>query len=419
MERLDKTQKALISVNALRAILTLFTSTFLTSYIISLSPENVLGQGIINIGILTISELLIYLIAYYFLSKFVDKSNRVSFLRISIVINTMLLVCIVFFGKDLAKWIPVAGALVGISNAFYNSSYTVMRNELIGRKHINTYSLLANVLANIINIIVPIVLGYLIDVSTYSNIAIYVIIISLVQFFLSFLIKSSRPQGSSFELKKYIQLLKTDNYFRGKIKYTYYNAMLAGAKGLYKTLIVILTIYTFKTNLSLGFFTSAFAIASTLLLLIYKHFEDKNKINRLPINLSIGILPVVACIVFIFTKSTIALVILNLTMTIASQFSDYVSTCARDAIIKNLNRYEFIAEHHFMFELLSGFIKTIACIALILVGITGLKALFYIYLLIMMLTNPLKYIIMYKQSKIRDELTRSNLNTSTKPKFNN
>ena len=418
MKNLNKTQKALISVNSLRTILSLFTSTFLTSYIISLNPENVLTQGLINIGTLLFADLLAYIVVYYFLSKLVDKSNRVSFLRISIIINTILLVCIVFFGEQLSQWIPIAGALVGISNAFYNSSYVVMRNELIGRKQINTYTILVNVLSNVINIFVPIVLGYLIDVSTYSNIAIYVIIISIIQYAVSYLIKSSRPQGSAFELNKFLKLLKSDKFVRDKIKYTYYNALAAGAKDFYKTLIIILTIYTFKTNLSLGIFTSVFSIVTTILLLIYKKFEDKNKIKRLPVNLIIGIFPVVSCLLFLITKGIVALTILNLAMTIAILFSDYISACDRDAVIKNLNKYEYIAEHQFLFELFVNIIKGLVCILLIVVGITGLESLFYIYLLLLMLACPVKYLIMYKQSQIREELSNTKeLMTSTKPEF--
>lgn len=418
MKHLDKTQKSLISVNALRSVLSLFTSTFLTSYIISLNPDNVLGQGLINIGTFLIVDMLTYLICYFVLSKFVDKSNRVSFLRISIIINTILLVCIVFFGEQLAKWIPVAGMLVGISNAFYNSSYVVMRNELIGRKQINFYSILANVLANIINIFVPILLGYLIDVSTYSNIAIYVIIISIIQFCLSFLIKSNRPQGSAFELKKYIGLLKTDKYFRSKIKYTYLNAIAAGAKDSFKTLIIILTILTFKTNLSLGIFTSIFSIISTILLLIYKRFEDKNKLRRLPVNITVGIAPLATCILFLITRTTATLIILNLAMTIAVLFSDYISGCDRDAVIKNLNKYEYIAEHQFLFELSANISKMVVTAGLFVIGLIGNETIFYIYLLFLMSTCPVKYLIMYKQSKIREELTNTST-TSTKPEFTN
>ena len=49
--KFNSTQKSLLAVNALRVILELFTSTFMTSYILSLNPENVLGQGVFNIGI--------------------------------------------------------------------------------------------------------------------------------------------------------------------------------------------------------------------------------------------------------------------------------------------------------------------------------------------------------------------------------
>ena len=187
MAKLNKTQKSLLSVHMLRMVLELFTSTFLTSHIISLSPDNIFGSGLFNVAILYISQYIAYILVYNINSYFVDKSNRVSFLRIGIFVNTCFLVAIVFWGEIIANWIVLAGVICGISNAFYYSSYNVMKNELVNRIYMKKYSILTTIITNLINVIIPTILGLLIDISSYSTISIYIIIMTAIQFIISLL----------------------------------------------------------------------------------------------------------------------------------------------------------------------------------------------------------------------------------------
>ena len=403
MSHLNKTQKSLLSVHMLRIVLELFTSTFLTSHIVSINPDNVLGDGLLNIGIFYISQFFVYSLLYLFVSYFVDKSNRVSFLRIGILVNTCLLVALVFFGEKISSWIILAGALCGFSDAFYYSSYLVMKTELTNRGNIKNFNILATIIPNIIKIIVPTLLGFLIDVSSYSNIAIYIVLITIVQFVLSFLIKSNRPQNSKFELKPYFSFLKQNKEVRNKIKYTYLNASLVGPKNTYKIIVIILTIYTFKTNLSLGLFTSIFSILTMLLLILFKKLDNKPKVNEFGIYILIGILPVVACSFMVVWLNKTTLIIYNLCLTIAIYFSEYFGSSERDAIIKNIGKYEYIAEHQFLVETIQNISKILSYILFVIVGLISSILTFKILLMVLILINPIKYLVMYKQRKVRLE----------------
>jgi len=402
--KFDKNQKSLLIVHALRVILELFTSTFMTSYILSLNPENVLGSGVYNIGIFYISWFGIYAVLYFLISFFVDKSNRVSYLRIGIIVNIFLLSALVIWGDIISHWIVLAGALCGISDAFYYSSYLIMRNELNARKSMKKYNLANYIFTNCIKIIIPILLGLLIDITTYSHIAIYVLVLTILQFIITFMINSKKPENSSFELKKYFKKLKQNKELRCKIKYTYLNAFVTGFKTTYKFLVTILTIYTFKTNLSLGIFTSIFAIVTMILLIIYKRFDSSPKVNKFIIYLLLGVLPFAACILLVLNLNTTTLVIYNLFLSITIGFSDYFGTVERDAIIKNLNLHEYIAEHQLCYEIITCFTRIIACTIFIIVGLIGHINAFKILLIFLLLINPIKYFLMYKQREIRKEL---------------
>ena len=165
--KLDRNQNSLLIVHMIRMVLELFTSTFLTSHIISLDPDNIFGTGLFNVAILFISQYVAYIIVYTINSYFVDKSNRVTFLRIGIFVNACFLIAIVLWGEVISHWIIFAGAICGISNAFYYSSFNVMKNEVVHRNTLKHFTILTTVITNIINVIVPVVLGLLIDISSY------------------------------------------------------------------------------------------------------------------------------------------------------------------------------------------------------------------------------------------------------------
>ena len=126
-----------------------------------------------------------YVVTYFILSFFVDKSNRVSFLRIGIFVNMLLLVALVFWGEVISHWVVLAGVICGLDSFFY-ASYYVMKTELNGRRSVKKYNIGATVFTNLIRVVVPTILGFVIDASSYSAVAIYVVLIAVAQFAISF-----------------------------------------------------------------------------------------------------------------------------------------------------------------------------------------------------------------------------------------
>ena len=408
MANLNKTQKSLLWVHMLRMVLELFTSTFLTSHIISLSPDNIFGSGLFNVAILYISQYVAYIVIYNINSYFVDKSDRVSFLRIGIFVNACFLVAIVFWGEIIANWIVLAGAICGISNAFYYSSFNVMKNELVDRRYMKRFSIISTIVTNAISVVVPTILGFLIDVSSYSTISIYILAIIAVQFVISFFIKCKKPTNSKLEMKKYFRFLKTHPDERNKIKYTYINGMLAGIKTTYKIVIIILTIFAFKTNFSLGAFSSIFSLITIGLLLLYRKCEHKPKVNKLAIYLTVGTLPFVAIVVFSLWQSKAMFIVLNCVLTVAIYFSDYFGDAERDAIIKNIDKKEFIAEHNVIIETVKYIVSICVYLLFIIVAQFNNMTVFIILLVAMIAVCPFKFYVMYKQRVIRKQFEVEN-----------
>ena len=127
-------QKTLFAVHMFRVVLELFTTTFLTSHIISVDPNDIFGAGLINIGLFFIAEFITYIIIYLCISFWVGKSNRISFLRAGIVVYAIFLVVMVFYGKSIAEWVMIAGFLSGLSDAFIIQATTLCEtNSTLGQ----------------------------------------------------------------------------------------------------------------------------------------------------------------------------------------------------------------------------------------------------------------------------------------------
>ncbi len=401
-KKFSKTQTCLLLVFLLKIVLELFTQTFLTSHILSVSPDDVFGEGLRNIGLLYISQNATYVISYYALSFFVDKSNRVSFLRVGIVVNMLLLVALVFWGETISSWVVLAGVICGLDSFFY-SSYHVMRTELNGRSTIKQYNIFATIFNNLIKVAVPTILGFVIDASSYSAVAIYVILIAAMQFGLSFGIKSVRPPQSKFEVGKYLKFLKANKPIRKKVGYTYINALLAGFKSTYKTIMIILTVYTFKTNLSLGIFTSIFSLITILLLMLFKKYDDNPRLNKTVVYLVLGFLPFLTCLILVCWINKATLIIFNFSLIVATYFSEYFGSAERDFIIKNIDKGDFVAEHNMLIENIQAAFKVVAYAVFVVVGLFANITAFKILLVIFTILNPIKYLVMLKQRQIRKE----------------
>ena len=413
MAKLPKQQKALLSVHMLRVVLELFTSTFLVSYILAQNPDSIIGKGLINIGLFYVSWNAVYGLVDFAASFLIDKSNRATILRFGIIFNLLLMVALVFWGEKISHWIVLAGALCGMSDAFYYSSYLIMKNELSFKGSFKKYNVSSTVGVNLVKVIVPIIMGYIIDISTFSTIAIYVIAVAVAQFGLTYLIKSTKPKDSKFEIKSFINYLKTDKFAWNKIKFTYLNSILAGIKTTYKTIVIVLTIYIFKTNLSLGIFTSIFSLATMVALIAYRKADPNPKVNKFAIYMTVGVLPVLALIAMLIITNNITLVIMNFTLTIANYFSDYLGSVERDTIIKNLNKYTYVAEHQFVTEIVQIFGRIVTYSLFIVVGLFANFTALKIFLCVVIATNPLKFLVMYKQRLIRKELVAKNKKLET------
>ena len=109
----DKRSTICLSVcHLMYAIINLFISTFLIAHMYSLTTD--LFSYALTVGLFQLSTYITMLIGYYVFSFIVDKTNRIWVYRVANFLEAVLVIVTIFYGKDLAKLVLLAGFLNGL-----------------------------------------------------------------------------------------------------------------------------------------------------------------------------------------------------------------------------------------------------------------------------------------------------------------
>ena len=118
----------------------------------------------------------------------------------------------------------------------------------------------------------------------------------------------------------------------------------------------------------------------------------------------LGFIPLISAIIASFITNNVTLIMLNFFLTLSTYFTDYLGNFERDAIIEDLHKEEFFAEHQVLNEEIQVLGRIIAFITYILIGLSGNFTAFLIMLITFMAFNPFKFIMLYKQRLIRRKI---------------
>ncbi len=392
----DKSSKNfLLGCHIFKKITSLFISTFLIGHIYSFSGD-IFGY-IKNVAIFNICVYLSMMLFYMLFSIFVDKTNRVIFYRISIVLTTILVIMIISFGKELAQLLILAGSLHGLSEALYYSSYNVIKEEMVGKSSIGKYVALTTILIEVVNTICPILLGLLIDITTYSETAIVVGIVCAIQFGLTFGIKSQRPKDSHYSLKEYKQQLRTSPVAK-QLKFLYIICLVYGITTLTSMLINVYVMLNFGSNFSLGAITAIYSLVAVFSLLIFKKFT--NIYNRKPVYIINTALIIIAGIIFVCIPCKATVIMLNIVIAITATIHTDMIEIYRFSILKQAGLYDNIAEHQTVIENRFNTSRTISFILLLIVSFCQSDLLLSIFVLVVLtLLSSVQILLLFFEKK--------------------
>lgn len=261
------------------------------------------------------------------------------------------------------------------------------------------------VISKLIHILFPIVLGTSIEMTSFSNITIYIFILTLLQIVMSFYIDKSKfnteCRKERYSLKNYFKSLTIKQ--REKLNRIYKSAYLYGIMmDTIRVLVVIITIMTFKTSFNLGILTTVFAICSMLSLCIFnKIYKNKNIKIILIICATLVVLGVVGLLLNI---SRTTLIIYNFMYSITTCILEVMLKINSGNMVKENNIEQWVVEHHSCLEGFMDIGRVTGFLLMLLVSLLNNVIYFKILLLLVTICIPIYAKVMYDIEKDKIEI---------------
>jgi MFS family permease len=167
-------------------------------------------------------------------------------------------------------------------------------------------------ISNTLQVIIPLIVGFLLMEYTYSEVAIIFIVIQLICLLLACTFTSKNKHTNKYSLTKYNETIKNHNlvrYFRVNHMIEFLTGFAVSNSAL-GTLITLYVVKMFKTNSNLGIFTSIFMFINVILSYLFaKKAREKDFGKYMTIS---GVLITFSIILFMINTNKATLIFYNL-----------------------------------------------------------------------------------------------------------
>lgn len=395
--KIDKSAKALMACDLTNSVVSLFGETFLVAYFLQISNENIVQVSIYYIILYALLALGSFLLGNMMKSK---PQKRVIIYRFGIIIKSIYILLLILFKEKISQCFIVVAIFYGIAESLYWSTHDVMNMEIVDNNNRRNYMTTKRILSNLIHIIVPIILGTSIELTSFTNISIYVFVLTLFQIIISLYIDVNK-----FEIKEKEEKYSLKNFMnelsivqKEKLNKVYKLSFLYGVMmDTIRVLVIIITIMTFKTSLNLGILTTIFSICTMISLYVFNKFYQKKYLKSLLIFCSVPVVLGVIGLLLNINKTT--LILYNFTYSITVYILEVMFKIKSDNIVKECNIEKWIVEYHTFIDFFMELGRIIGFLLMLIIGLLNNIIYFKILLLIVTVSIPLYAITMYRVEK--------------------
>lgn len=288
-KKIKTEQNIIIIMDAIKKIMTIFLGPFLTAYFISTSTNSIL-----NIAIYYIFTYATMALSTLVVAALAEKRNRIKIFRIGIILNFIYILIIILLKEKIINYLPIISILYGISASCYYFPYNLFIINKVKNTERTNYMVKLFITISVVGILFPIIFGSIITITNYILTAVIVLFISLIQIILSFFITDNHNGDlEEYNLKKAWLELKKNKQVINCLAGEFFIGMNI-CNGALETVMVILILNSFKTNINLGIITSIATLLSILVVKIYGLIYNKRDDKKVIIISSI--IPVISLI---------------------------------------------------------------------------------------------------------------------------
>lgn len=340
-KKIKSEQNIIIIMDAIKKIMTIFLGPFLTAYFISTSTNSIL-----NIAIYYIFTYATMALSTLVVAALAEKRNRIKIFRIGIILNFIYILIIILLKEKIINYLPIISILYGISASCYYFPYNLFIINKVKNTERTNYMVKLFITISVVGILFPIIFGSIITITNYILTAVIVLFISFIQIILSFFITDNHNGDlEEYNLKKAWLELKKNKQVINCLAGEFFIGMNI-CNGALETVMVILILNSFKTNINLGIITSIVTLLSILVVKIYGLIYNKRDDKKVIIISSI--IPVISLIIFLILKTNTTVIIYKFSYVIFAEILSLVRkikifNLSNSKIVNKSNQCEFNA----------------------------------------------------------------------------
>ena len=275
-----------------------------------------------------------------------EKRNRIKIFRIGIILNFIYILIIILLKEKIINYLPIISILYGISASCYYFPYNLFIINKVKNTERTNYMVKLFITISVVGILFPIIFGSIITITNFETLQELLLLSMMPQIILSFFITDNHNGDlEEYNLKKAWLELKKNKQVINCLAGEFFIGMNI-CNGALETVMVILILNSFKTNINLGIITSIATLLSILVVKIYGLIYNKRDDKKVIIISSI--IPVISLIIFLILKTNTTVIIYKFSYVIFAEILSLVRkikifNLSNSKIVNKSNQCEFNA----------------------------------------------------------------------------
>lgn len=312
-----KNYYSLLFIRVLKSTIQIFIDSFFVLYFMHVANNNILPLGIYNLFLYASLVIIIFLIRNLLKGK-----NRIFLLRLGMILNFIFFLLILILNENMVKYSYILAIIYGFEEALFFSVFNVYESK-IEEKRLAKYSGTYTALNSILSVVIPIILGSVMSVGGFKKCTFIVLVLVLLNLFLSFIYKDKNiPSSKKSNLKGYFKLMKNNRALQIVHMASFTNGLTYG--GAFSLLITIYIIKVFKTGFSLGILTSFFCLITALASYVFANYISKTKYRKIII--CCNTLTIMGLVLMVVKCNPITIIIFNFIQSFSKTYANLIDT---------------------------------------------------------------------------------------------
>ena len=346
----EKNRKAIATVSFMRRFISVFFNLFLNIYVLKI--VNDLGF-VIKVNLISLVFGLIFntLILKYLNNKNVRYIYNSSFIILVICIGLLLVL-----KEDIIKYVYLFKMLYAFEEGAYYGPHEMIIMGSNNHKTFSSFQANMSILTNIATILTPIFSGFIIEEFSYNILFIILIVEMILVICVSTRISNFHIEDKKTNIREFWYKAKKYKHMKDIYKCMFYRRI--SAQGAITDLLPIILFLKLDSELSVGTYSSIFAILSIFSLTLLKFVNKKNIKKKFYI--PFAILTFISTLFLVFMPSFTTIMIYYICMHSFAAVIETESTSAVYEAINNKELSKYNREHDIVFNIYMFFGQVIS-----------------------------------------------------------